>query len=258
MFAGKVVLITGSTSGIGRATALLVAQRGGRATRRLFEREGVAADAWHFERGDVREAAVQRRLVDAAVGEFGRLDVLVNNAGVSGLAGVPPLDVRSLDHVWAVNFRSAFTLTQIAFPHLARQKGAVVNVSSATSTIAVPAFAAYCVAKAALDHWTRIAALMYAPAGVRVNSVNPGFAKSGIASGLGLPDPKDFAAAFSPLCRSHVPQRRLGRAAEVAEVIALLAADRAAWITGAQFVVDGGLEAGAALPEQKPKEAAKK
>ncbi|KAI6198212.1 hypothetical protein M3Y99_01898600 [Aphelenchoides fujianensis] len=264
MFAGKVAIVTGSTSGIGQATALLMAKRGARAvihgqskerlqnTLQLFAQNGVKEDQLHVVMGPITEESVQRKLIDETVQKFGRLDVLVNNAGTLSKPGLNQLDVRNLDFIFNVNFRSIFTLTQLAAPHLAKQKGAIVNVSSVSSTIPVPEFCSYALCKAALDHFTRISALMYAP-DVRVNSVNPGFVKSLIATGVGLREADAFEAAFRPICESHVPQRRMGKASEVAEIIALLASKQTAWVTGSMYTVDGGIEAGPALPKEKPK-----
>jgi NAD(P)-dependent dehydrogenase (short-subunit alcohol dehydrogenase family) len=244
---GKVALVTGATSGIGHATALRFAEAGamvaavGRDERRLHEvieeLQGVGAEALAVP-SDVTEEEAPHRIVARTVERFGGLDVLVNAAGHISNGTIETTSLADWDAMLNVNLRAPFNLMQQAVPHLAGRRGNIVNVSSVTGLRAFPGVLAYCVSKAGLDQLTRCAALELAARGVRVNAVNPGVVVTEIHKRGGMSE--DEYAAFLERSQSTHPLGRVGTAREVAELILFLASERAAWITGATYSIDGG------------------
>lgn len=244
---GKVALVTGATSGIGRATAVRFAEAGagvcavGRSRGALEE---VAAEIG--ARGadcltvaaDVTDERDAERAVSAAVEKFGRLDVLVNAAGILANGTVETTSLAAWDEMLNVNLRAVFHLMQLSLPHLVAVRGNVVNVSSVTGLRAFPGVLAYCVSKAGVDQLTRCAALELAPQGVRVNAVNPGVVVTEVHRRGGMSDAN--YANFLEHSKTTHPLGRVGEAREVAELILFLASERAAWITGATYSIDGG------------------
>ncbi len=244
---GRAALVTGATSGIGRATALRFAAEGARLAlvgRDEEELESVAAEVGARGgealaiRADVTSEEDARRAVGRTVEAFGALDVLVNAAGILANGTVETTTLDAWDEMMNVNLRSVFHLTQLAVPHLERRPGNVVNVSSVTGLRAFPGVLAYCVSKAGVDQLTRCAALELAAKGVRVNAVNPGVVVTEVHRRAGMSEEK-YAAFLEHSTGTH-PLGRVGTAEEVAELILFLASDRAAWITGATYSIDGG------------------
>jgi NAD(P)-dependent dehydrogenase (short-subunit alcohol dehydrogenase family) len=244
---GRIALVTGATSGIGRATALRFAVEGARVAsigRDADELERVVAEVRELGgealavRADVTSEADARRAVEETVGRFGGIDVLVNAAGIISNGSVETTSLADWDAMMNINLRAVFHLMQLAAPHLERRPGNVVNVSSVTGLRAFPGVLAYCVSKAAVDQLTRCAALELAPKGVRVNAVNPGVVVTEIHRRGGMQE-ETYAAFLENSKRTH-PLGRVGTAGEVAELILFLASDRAAWITGATHSIDGG------------------
>ena len=244
---GRVALVTGASSGIGRATALRFAEAG--ATVALVGRnydalEEVADEIFKGGRtalkisADVTDEIQAGMAVNAAVTQLGGLDVLVNAAGVISNGTVETTPLADWDMMMNVNLRAVFHLMQLAAPHLARRPGNVVNVSSVTGLRAFPGVLAYCVSKAGVDQLTRCAALELAPQGVRVNAVNPGVVVTEIHRRGGMAD--ETYANFLEHSKTTHPLGRVGDAREVAELILFLASDRASWITGATYSIDGG------------------
>lgn len=245
--AGKVALVTGASSGIGRATSIRLAAEGmkvmlvSRNEARLAEvvqsirQAGGEAEA---SAGDVRDEAFLERPVQAALGAFGRLDVLVNAAGHIASGTIENTSLQEWDRMMEINVRAVFRLMQLAVPHLLQTRGAIVNVSSVTGTRSFPGVLAYCVAKAAVDQLTRCAALELAPKGVRVNAVNPGVVVTELHRRSGMDDAK--YAAFLEHSKTTHPMGRVGRPEEIAELIAFLVSPRAGWVTGTTNNIDGG------------------
>jgi NAD(P)-dependent dehydrogenase (short-subunit alcohol dehydrogenase family) len=243
----KVALVTGATSGIGRATALLFAEAGatlavvGRNERGLEElREEIAERGGEILliRADVTEEEDARRAVAASVERFAGLDILVNAAGHIANGTIETTTLAAWDAMLNVNLRAVFNLMQQAVPHLSERRGNIINVSSVTGLRAFPGVLAYCVSKAGLDQLTRCAALELASQGVRVNAVNPGVVVTEIHKRGGMSE-ADYAAFLERSKQTH-PLGRVGQAREVAELILFLASERAAWITGATYSIDGG------------------
>ena len=244
---GKVALVTGATSGIGRATALRFAEAGARVAlvgRHAEALRSVAAEIRELGsealeiNADVTSEREARRAVGEALEKFGALDVLVNAAGVLMNGTIESTSLEDWDMMLDVNLRAVFHLMQLAIPHLAKGRGNIVNVSSVTGLRAFPGVLAYCVSKAGVDQLTRCAALELAPQGIRVNAVNPGVVRTEIHKRGGMNE--DAYAAFLERSQQTHPLGRVGDASEVAELILFLASERAAWITGATYSIDGG------------------
>lgn len=244
---GKTLLITGATSGIGRATALRFAQAGanvagvGRKKDALAELENeIQATGVNFLplEVDLANDGHAASVVNTTVDSFGGIDVLVNAAGHISSGTVENTTLDAWDAMMNINLRTPFVLMQNALPSLERRRGNVVNVSSVTGLRAFSGVLAYCVSKAGLDQLTRCTALELAAKGVRVNAVNPGVVITEIHTRGGMNE--DQYATFLEHSRTTHPLGRVGQASEVAELIFYLASERAAWITGVTYSIDGG------------------
>lgn len=244
---GKVAIVTGATSGIGRATALRFAEAGAsvvavgrnaqtlnKVAKEIQDKGGEALTV----RADVTVQPIARRIVKQATERFGGLDVLVNAAGHISSGTIENTQLTAWDAMMNVNLRAVFNLMQQAIPHLVERRGNIVNVSSVTGLRSFPGVLAYCVSKAGLDQLTRCAALELAPKGVRVNAVNPGVVVTEIHKRGGMSE-QDYAAFLEHSKATH-PIGRVGEPGEVAELILYLASERASWITGATYSIDGG------------------
>jgi NAD(P)-dependent dehydrogenase (short-subunit alcohol dehydrogenase family) len=242
-FSGKVALVTGATSGIGQACAIAFAQGGakvvcvGRKNEALKELEKIGSEVLTIE-ADLAETEAPARVVARALEGFGGIDILVNAAGHISNGTVENTSLDAWDDMMEVNVRAPFQLMQKALPSLIERRGNIVNVSSVTGLRAFPGVLAYCVSKAALDQLTRCAALELAAKGVRVNAVNPGVVVTQIHKRGGMND--DAYAAFLEHSKTTHPLGRTGRPEEIADLVLFLASDKASWITGATYSIDGG------------------
>jgi len=246
-FSGKVAFVTGATSGIGRATALAFAKAGanlacvGRkplALQRLSdELANLGVDVFTIE-ADLSVEKDSDSAINRAIEKFGGIDIVVNAAGHIGNGTIENTTLKAWDEMLNVNVRAIFLLMQRALPSLIERRGNVVNVSSVTGLRSFPGVLAYCVSKAALDQLTRCSALELASKGVRVNAVNPGVVVTEIHKRGGMND--DAYAAFLEHSKTTHPLGRVGRPEEIADLILFLASDRAGWITGATYSIDGG------------------
>ena len=244
---GKVVIVTGASSGIGRATALLFAKNGANviAVGRNAKELGTLRDDAQGKKGavkvhlaDIREHSQVERLVNDSVQSFGQIDVLVNSAGIIMNGTIENTTLDDWDKMFDINLRSLFFLTQKCIPHLEKTKGNIVNVSSVAGTRSFPNVLAYCVSKAGVDQLTRCTALELAPKGIRVNAVNPGVVVSNLHKRGGMGD--DEYQKFLKNSKNTHPLGRVGETREVAELIYFLASEKASWITGATYEIDGG------------------
>jgi NAD(P)-dependent dehydrogenase (short-subunit alcohol dehydrogenase family) len=243
---GKVALITGGNAGIGEAIAKLFAQEGAAVVitgRRKEMLERVVGEIKPGRAlavaGSVTDDAHARSAVDQAVRTFGKLNVLVNNAGIGAFGKtLHETDDATWDEVLAVNLTGVFRVTRAAIPAmLSAGGGSIVNISSIASLVGIPLLPAYAASKGGLDSLTRCLAIDYAKQGIRCNAVNPGLVDTPMAAGL-ISDPARLAQVLSdyPLGRPGTPE-------EVAKLVLYLASDESAWVTGAIFPIDGGMTA---------------
>jgi NAD(P)-dependent dehydrogenase (short-subunit alcohol dehydrogenase family) len=240
-------IVTGASSGIGRAAATRLAADGfavlavGREERALqdvcqeIERAGGHASPLA---ADVTASDAPARIVAGAVERWGGIDALVNAAGVIATGSVMDTGDAGWDAMMDVNVRAPFRLIREAAAALAERRGAIVNVSSVAGPRAFPGLASYCVSKAAIDQLTRCAALDLAPRGVRVNAVNPGVVVTNLHRRGGMDETK-YAAFLEHSATTH-PLGRPGTPEEIANLIAFLASPAAGWMTGDTVGIDGG------------------
>jgi NAD(P)-dependent dehydrogenase (short-subunit alcohol dehydrogenase family) len=246
-FTGKTVIVTGATSGIGRAAAEAFGREGASVVV-VGRKETIVADVVRAieEAGgrgfqcaaDITAADAPTRIVGAAVDTFGGLDVLVNAAGIIAAATLDATTDETWDRMMEVNLRAPFRLMRAAAPKLIERKGSIVNVSSVNGLRSFPGVLAYNVSKSAVDQLTRCAALELAPVGVRVNAVNPGVTVTNLHRRSGMDETK--YAAFLERAKETHPLGRPGQPHEVASLILFLASDRAGWMTGETIPIDGG------------------
>jgi 3-oxoacyl-[acyl-carrier protein] reductase len=243
---GRVAIVTGGGTGIGAATALLLAQRGADlvlAGRRVEPLNKTAAEIGEATGrrcialpADVTDPAQAAKLVEDTVAHFGRLDILINNAGRGRHAPLRTMPPETWQKDIALNLNAAFYCSQAAFPHLkASTHGAIVNVSSLAGVNGTLGVGAYSAAKAGLQMFTRVAAAEWGPSGIRVNAVACGMIATPLARGNWAKTGFDATEAASVF-----PLRRPGEAHEPAEAIAFFASDAASYITGEVLAVAGG------------------
>lgn len=242
-FNGKVALVTGGGSGIGRASALALAREGAAvaiAGRRREEGEAVAAQVAAlgvpalFVRTDVRCREEIAMLIDRVRERFGRLDIAFNNAGYQEpRAPLAEQAVGYYDTVFDTNVRALYDCMQLQIPMMLATGGVIVNNTSVSGVRNPnPGLALYCAAKAAAISLTRSAAMEYAPQGIRINAVAPGRIVTDMMMGAGIADPSQIAAGL--------PARRMGEPEEVAAAVVWLASDAASFVHGHVLAVDGG------------------
>jgi meso-butanediol dehydrogenase / (S,S)-butanediol dehydrogenase / diacetyl reductase len=245
----RCAIVTGAGTGIGAATARALARDGHAvvlAGRRAAPLEELAAELGAdaaVVAADVGTAAGATAVAAAATERFGRVDVLVNNAGVGDSGPLLDEPLERWEETLRVNLTGAFLVTQAVLPQLLERGGAVVNVSSINGLRAGPGWTSYCVSKAGLIMLAKCVAADYGRRGVRANSVCPGWVRTAMADG-----DMDVVAAARGLDREgayeHVhrlnPAGRPAEPEEVAEVIAFLASSRASYVNGAALLVDGG------------------
>jgi NAD(P)-dependent dehydrogenase (short-subunit alcohol dehydrogenase family) len=240
-FSGKVAIVTGATSGIGMATALKLADEGGRVAavgRRRDALAGIERENIRPYCADLTNEKETEQLVTHIIRDHGGVDILVNAAGIIDKGTIENTTLSAYDLMMNINVRSIFHLIQLTLPSLIERKGNIVNVSSVTGLRAFPGVLAYCVSKAALDQLTRCAALELASKGVRVNAVNPGVVRSNLHRSSGMNE--EEYAKFLEVSRTTHPLGRVGRPEEVADLILFLASSKASWITGTTQSIDGG------------------
>lgn len=250
---GRVAIVTGGASGIGRATALLLAQHGARVfvgdyqlhpeNDRAFQAAGI-----HQQHCDVRHGDDVSRLVDTAISAAGGVDILVNNAGIVLVRQIPETTEADWDACLDTNFKSAFLFSRLVIPAMqARGGGAIVNISSNAGLLPRAHDPVYSTSKGALNAFTRSLALAHAADRIRVNAVCPGpVSETGIMN-ADLQKAVDPAATAQQMIAASPLAKALGRMitpAEVAQAVLYLVSDAAAMITGASLPIDGGKSLG--------------
>jgi glucose 1-dehydrogenase len=242
--AGKVAIVTGAGSGIGYAIAHLFAQNGAAVAINYLGRgddaqklaqtiEAEGGKAFAFE-ADISDASAVESLVATTVETFGRLDVLVNNAGIERSTPLLEIEEANWDRTLAVDLKGPFLCLQAAARRMQKTGGSIVNISSIHEDLPFPGFTPYVTAKGGLRMLMRNASLELAPYAIRVNNIAPGAIATAINAAT-LTDP-----AKVERLEEIVPLRRMGTPDEVAQVALFLASDRASYVTGSTYFVDGG------------------
>ena len=240
------IIVTGASSGIGRAATLRFLRDG--ATVLAVGRDRGSLDALAESAdadgrcnpfvADVTVLEAPDAIVRAALDAAGRIDVLVNAAGIISSGSIESTADADWDAMLDINLRAPFRLMRAAAPYLVESRGAIVNVSSVTGLRAFPGVLAYCVSKAGVDQLTRCAALELAPKGVRVNAVNPGVVVTNLHRRSGMAE--DSYASFLERSKTTHPLGRPGSPDEIADLIFFLASPASGWITGETISIDGG------------------
>ncbi|NBC22718.1 MAG: SDR family oxidoreductase [Gammaproteobacteria bacterium] len=248
--AGKVAIVTGAASnpGLGYTTALALAREGARLLVTDIDEAGAEACAAairdaggeaHAARQDVTSEADWQATIELATAHFGRLDVLVNNAGIAILKPLAELTLADWNRQIEVNMTSVFLGCKYAMSALGAGGGSIVNLSSVAGLIGIPTCTAYGAAKGGVRLLTKTVALEGAPAGVRCNSVHPGMIWTNMQSqAAGSQD-----AASVPVDPQLIPLGRMGTAEDIANCVLYLASDESSYVTGAEFTVDAGMTA---------------
>lgn len=241
----KVVIITGGSSGIGRAAALRFAGQGykvlitgrrpGPIEETMSEHANIAGTM-----ADTASAEDAKRTIAKAVDNWGRIDALVNNAGAGAILPLADTTADRITDILSVNVLGPSLLASAALPHLKETRGTIINISSTFGHKPAAGLAHYSASKAALEHLTRCWALELAPLGIRVNAIAPGPTESGALTGMmGLS--AEQAAAVEEQERASIPLGRRGVPNDVAEWIVQLAGPASQWMTGQVIAIDGGL-----------------
>jgi len=250
---GKVTLITGATSGIGRATAILFADEGAKVVavgRRKEKGEELVnsikkrgRDAYYVQ-ADVSKAADCERMVKAAVQKYGKLNILFNNAGVVHVAKITETTEEAWDRVMNINLKGVFLASKYAIPEILKAGGgAIINTGSIYGNLGAGSYAAYCASKGGVQNLTRAIAMEYADKKIRINAVAPGSVMTEMLEEeikiWGGDQPEQQKEKFAAM----QPNGRIASPEEIAKVVLFLASDDASYITGASIDVDGGFSA---------------
>lgn len=248
-FEGQVAIITGAGSGIGAAIALRLADEGAsvmlaaRTESTLAEvaRQANAPDRVRWYPTDVADEEQVERLVEATIAAFGSVQLIVNNAGIGGLSRLVETSTRDWLNVFGVDLFSCFYLCRAAIPHMARSGGgAVLNIASVSASSADPGLASINAAKAALVSLTRSIAVEHAADNIRANCISPGLIRTPASEAL----PEGFLDDWF----ARIPLHRWGDPREIAAAAAFLLSSEAGFITGADYVIDGGMRAASHQP----------
>ena len=252
-FKSKNVLVTGASTGIGKAIAIQFAKLGANVTVNYYSQPDKAESTKQqmleacqemekcgakplLVQGDVSQPEDVENLVTKTVEQFGSLDILVNNAGIQVEGPSHELAIEDFDRMLAINLRGAFLCSQLAIKHFLERgiKGVIINNSSVHEVIPRPGYVGYAVSKGGMENMTRTLALEYARKGIRVNAIGPGATATPINEWVN--DPKQLSKA-----EEFIPMGRVGEPEEMAMAVTFLASEKAAYITGQTLFIDGGL-----------------
>lgn len=235
----KVILITGGGTGIGKATASAFIAKGatvvitGRRQEVLEQTAQELGTQCYVIAGDVSNNGEPSRIIEEVIRQFGRLDVLINNAGTGSMGPLSQTTDEVIESIYRTNVFAPLALIREATIHLAETKGTVINISSVAASGMMPAVAAYASSKAAVEHATRLLAVELGPMGIRVNAVAPGLTDTDITEEVKANE------QMLGMIIAQTPMGRLGEPKDIANAVILLADSRAGWITG-QCVQAGG------------------
>jgi meso-butanediol dehydrogenase/(S,S)-butanediol dehydrogenase/diacetyl reductase len=247
-FENRVALITGAGSGIGRATAIRLAEEGASVFLADINGPALVETAQLLPAGstsvqgvlDVADPVQCQKAVDDAIAEFGSLDVLCNIAGIALSKHLTDITVEEWKRVVDINLNGVFYLCQAAIPHLIESKGNIINMSSSAGREGQAYHAVYCATKAAVLMLSKSLAVEYAKQGVRANAICPGGVVTPLTQNFSVPDDADMDL-FSRMLPLIEP---MAEASEIAAAVAYLASDEARFVTGIEFAIDGGQTAG--------------
>ncbi|KAK0418604.1 hypothetical protein QR680_013666 [Steinernema hermaphroditum] len=251
-FARKVAIVTGSSSGIGQAVVLLLAQQGANVTvhglteeeceetHHLLLEQNISSDRILIVPGNLIDPKVAERLVNETLTKWGQIDVVINNAGCAGKGGVPMDSEENFSFLFDINMKSIIRINNLAIPFLEKTKGAIVNTCSIAairnvSVIYIPTY--YAMTKAALENYMKYEAPKLAKRGIRMNNIAPGI----VATNIYRMPLDECQRKTNESCRRHVPLGRTGTTVEIANAVSFLASEEASYVCGTTLVVDGGL-----------------
>ena len=243
---GKVTIITGGGSGIGRAIAILFAKEGsdvliiGRTEELLKQTCNFDTKKITYIVGDITKEESIKNLIEYVTNKFGKLDILVNNAGLCISEPLKDLKISNYDKIFNLDVRSLVNMTINCLPLILKSKGNIINISSISSQICPTKMSMYSGAKAAVDSFTKCWAKELAKDKVRVNAISPGAIETDIWNKANLP--KEFVEKYKEKVRKTIPCERFGKAEEVANVALFLASDDASYVNGSIYNVDGAGE----------------
>lgn len=239
---GKVAVVTGGNSGIGYSTAKKLKADGATVviTGRSAEKVSAAATELGVQGivADVLDLSAIDAVVEQVKKDHSRIDILFVNAGVFAPAPVGQITEELFDHTMDINFKGAVFTVEKFLPIL-NDGGSIINLSSVNAYTGMPNTAVYAASKAAMNSYTRTAATELAPRKIRVNAVNPGPVYTPIFGKTGMPE--EQLSGFAEAMQNRVPLKRFGQPDDIAELVAFLASDRASFITGAEYNIDGGI-----------------
>ena len=238
----KIAVVTGGNSGIGYASAKELKSQGATVviTGRNSERVQLAAQELGVKGivADVKSISAIESLVEQVNAEFGKVDILLVNAGIFQPAPIGQITEEMFDHQMGINFKGAFFTTEKFLP-LLNDGASIINLSSINAYTGMPNTAIYAASKAALNSYTRTAATELAPRKIRVNSVNPGPVATAIFNKTGMEEAQ--LNALAEAMQNRIPLKQFGQPEDVAKLVAFLASDDASFITGGEYNIDGGI-----------------
>jgi NAD(P)-dependent dehydrogenase (short-subunit alcohol dehydrogenase family) len=245
---GSSILVTGGSTGIGAATALVLAKSGAKVvitgrTEETLRKTAAQHPGISYVVGDIARPIDAARSVSETVARHGKLDALVNNAGVVEIVPLAQLDLEHVRRIFDTNVVGLIETTRHALPHLAKARGSIVNIASTLADRPFANISIYSASKAVVLSLTRSWAKELASQGIRVNAVSPGPIETPIYQPDKLRITPEELAALGPAILTGVPLARFGKPEEVAPIIAFLISGAASFVTGAQYHVGGGIEA---------------